>query len=77
MVCQQVIDILLNKNSYIKTDSICFTTDYGLVLIDEKKKTIGTITTSLHCNNILFASNSYKKFTITNSVKNKILKIIR
>ena len=72
---KRIVDILLNQNSFTKANENCFTTDYGMILFDEKNKIIGAITMSSNCNNIGF--NYIKIKTLTDKANNKILKIIR
>jgi hypothetical protein len=72
---QQIIGILSNRSSFKQQSSVCFTSDFGMILFDDKQKMIGSITTSLNCDNLSF--NNSPPIKLTRKAKNRLLKIIR
>jgi len=66
--------ILLNEHSYHEPYSNCFTTDFGLIIYNERHKMISYATLSLQCNNLVF--NSDTPLTLTDKAKKKLGKII-
>ncbi|WP_184544270.1 hypothetical protein [Mucilaginibacter sp. FT3.2] len=75
LLAKRVAAIFLNKHSFENKDQNCFTTDFGMILFDDRKRVIGNITMSLVCNNLSF--NNSVPLKLTNKAKNKLLEIIR
>ena len=60
---RRLLEVLSNNRSFIRADSNCFTSDYGMIFLDNSKRMIGHITTSTSCNNLAINNNSLKAFT--------------
>ena len=71
---RRLLAVLSNNHSFTATNLDCFTSDYGVVFLDNKKREIGHITTSTFCNNISINNKSLK--TLTEKANAEVLSVL-
>ena len=71
----QVIKIFLNANSLKTNYEDCFTSDFGMIFYDPKKKIVAYFTMSLSCGNI--SLNNQTPMTLTNAAGEQLRSIIQ
>ncbi|BAU54181.1 hypothetical protein MgSA37_02353 [Mucilaginibacter gotjawali] len=72
---RRIISILLNSASFKQTDPNCFTSDFGMLLFDNQQNMTGSITTSLHCDNLSFDNRIV--LTLSKIATRQIIEIIK
>jgi hypothetical protein len=75
LVTKRIIKIFLNKKSFQKPSPECFSTDFGMILFDSKKRIIGNIALSSVCNNL--SLNGAMPFTLTDKANSQLLEIFQ